>query len=283
MKFLVPTDFSKNSKHAIRYAAHLAKPLGAEVILLHAWNQIPASSELEELSVITGIEYFAERSEHSLEKTIRELENSYPVFAQPISKQGFAPDVIKSLAAEINVDLVIMGRRGMGAVGRMILGSVSSKVFTSDVRPLLVVPDKTAITELNEIVFATDFYDSDLEHLKVITKIARAFNSNITVLHLRQKGSAHELPSAFFEDYEKSIRTKLRYAGLSFEQRECSDLHEAYETYVKTNHVNLISVAGVHRSLMEQWVNPSFSKHILGHTDIPVLVFAAYDSENSDF
>lgn len=40
-KILVPTDFSETSHNAFEYAIHLADDLGASIIVLHTYQQVP--------------------------------------------------------------------------------------------------------------------------------------------------------------------------------------------------------------------------------------------------
>ena len=54
---------------------------------------------------------------------------------------GNPVDVICSCADEVNADLVVMGNRGLGNVGTLVLGSVSEKVVRKCSRSVLVVKD----------------------------------------------------------------------------------------------------------------------------------------------
>jgi len=47
-------------------------------------------------------------------------------------------------AEEINADLVIVGNRGLGNVGTLVLGNVSEKVVRKSTRTVMVVKDATA-------------------------------------------------------------------------------------------------------------------------------------------
>ena len=47
-------------------------------------------------------------------------------------------------AEEINADLVIVGNRGLGNVGTLVLGNVSEKVVRKSTRTVMVVKDATS-------------------------------------------------------------------------------------------------------------------------------------------
>ena len=65
--------------------------------------------------------------------------------AEAIVRQGQPARAIVEEADRIGADLVIVGSHGLGAVFRMILGSVSSTVLKKCRRPVMIVPaDRTA-------------------------------------------------------------------------------------------------------------------------------------------
>lgn len=58
---------------------------------------------------------------------------------QPITRFGDPADEILALAGEADYKLIVMGRRGRGAVAKLLLGSVSDKVVKSAGCPVTVV------------------------------------------------------------------------------------------------------------------------------------------------
>jgi nucleotide-binding universal stress UspA family protein len=61
-------------------------------------------------------------------------------FVCGIMPVGRAADEILDLAGEIGAGLVVIGSRGLGPVGRIALGSVSTKVAHAAKGPVLVHP-----------------------------------------------------------------------------------------------------------------------------------------------
>jgi nucleotide-binding universal stress UspA family protein len=55
-----------------------------------------------------------------------------------IIESGAPAETICAQAEERNADLVVVGSRGMGAVGRWLLGSVSDRVVHLSKRPVVV-------------------------------------------------------------------------------------------------------------------------------------------------
>ena len=60
-------------------------------------------------------------------------------------------EVILRVAEEENADMIVLGSRGMGALKRAVLGSVSDSVLRNSTRiPVTVVPKKALVGEARE-------------------------------------------------------------------------------------------------------------------------------------
>jgi nucleotide-binding universal stress UspA family protein len=142
---LVPIDSSDNSGRAVLYASGLAAKFGASVLFLHVLDKLPARKELK-------------RYLHSLEANTNPPEGEIESIRNALSKSG--EDEAKRIlehavrtardkgvgrvntaiddgdpAAEIlryldtgEFNLVVMGRRGLGGVKGLLMGSLSHKI-----------------------------------------------------------------------------------------------------------------------------------------------------------
>src|SRR5690606_1647440 len=81
-KILVPVDFSNGSRHALRHAFDLAERLGAEVQVLHVWEQ-PCSAGREprrqEGSTTSLSEYALNLAREEMNRFVSELSPKVPV------------------------------------------------------------------------------------------------------------------------------------------------------------------------------------------------------------
>jgi len=57
------------------------------------------------------------------------------IICKPVTRFGDPADEILSLAQEGDCELIVMGRRGRGAVAKLLLGSVSDKVVRAATCP----------------------------------------------------------------------------------------------------------------------------------------------------
>lgn len=135
MKILVCTDGSAPAQKAVEQASIIAGGCNvSEVAIVHVYEDrqderplFITSDKQEELVKKVKEEYEAER------KLI--LENALKIFeeknikAQAILKRGHPAHAIVSLASAEGFDMIVLGSRGLGDIGKLFLGSVSNAVI----------------------------------------------------------------------------------------------------------------------------------------------------------
>jgi nucleotide-binding universal stress UspA family protein len=138
-KILVATDFSEIAHAATLAAGELARTLGAELLLVHAY-QPPAyifpdgSTFVASAGVLTQIE---STSRAALDDLARELTG---LRVQTCTELGVAWERICDVARTADCDLIVVGTHGRTGLRRAVLGSVAEKVVRHADRPVLTIP-----------------------------------------------------------------------------------------------------------------------------------------------
>ncbi|MFJ6156166.1 universal stress protein [Pseudarthrobacter sp. NPDC092184] len=133
-RILVGVDGSEPSIEALRQAQRLATPLGAKVLANAYWDypQVYAGY------VMMGIEGFEERAGEILDDAVRKaFGGETPSNVLPNLIRGHPRDSL--IDASRDADMVVVGRRGHGGFGGLLLGSVSSALVAHAHCPVLVV------------------------------------------------------------------------------------------------------------------------------------------------
>jgi nucleotide-binding universal stress UspA family protein len=125
---LVPVDGSKNALRAVRYAAAQSKYCP---VTLHLVNVEPA---FDDYGMVRA--YITRRQHQAAVKRRAAgiLARSMPYARMPRVRCrthaliGVAPAVIAKLARRLRCDSIVMGTRGMTALGNLVLGSVATRV-----------------------------------------------------------------------------------------------------------------------------------------------------------
>jgi nucleotide-binding universal stress UspA family protein len=116
-KILVPFDGSKNAQKALTYAVTLAKAANATITLLHVQESSGLSRFRPQMTKEIGSRLLSNATSAIKGiQTNQELESGDPA------------KVITETANRGGYDIIVMGSRGLGAVGRFLLGSVSDHV-----------------------------------------------------------------------------------------------------------------------------------------------------------
>ncbi len=135
-KILVAVDRSPAAEKAVNYALDLAKLTQAQTLIVHAYPKIP--DFLGEPNLSQAIARHLERAEDLVQPIVEKFE-AEGVEAIPEILEGPPADAILRVASAREVDLIIMGARGLGSVASLLLGSVSQKVIAHADCPVLVV------------------------------------------------------------------------------------------------------------------------------------------------
>jgi nucleotide-binding universal stress UspA family protein len=140
LKLLIPVDGSEHSQHAIEAVAKLAQAQAQlELILLHVASPPAFYGELTPAG-------FQELDSAVRTNQARVLEGAAKMASdcglKVIASKGVtgmvAPEIVR-MASESGVDQIVMGTRGMGALGGVLLGSVAQRVVHMAAVPVLLV------------------------------------------------------------------------------------------------------------------------------------------------
>jgi nucleotide-binding universal stress UspA family protein len=134
-RILLATDGSPVVERQILYAEHLARIEQAELIVLHAFEPPARYAGYE------GYEQLLERyhavAQAVIEEVVAELRED-GVAAQSEVRQAPPADAIIAVAAEQNIDLIILGTRS--GAGPAAIGGVSAQVLRHAHCPVLQIP-----------------------------------------------------------------------------------------------------------------------------------------------
>jgi nucleotide-binding universal stress UspA family protein len=136
-RILLAVDGSEHALHAARSTGELARALGCEsVSVVFAYDPLP--SYLGEPFLSDAIEKRVEESEDVF-KSALEAMGRIPSDVHTEALEGSPAEVILDVAKTRNVDLVVMGSRGLGRLAGALLGSQSQKVVQHATCPVLIV------------------------------------------------------------------------------------------------------------------------------------------------
>ena len=127
-KLLVPIDGSDNSFRALNHAIFLSKKIVAQTTALYVMENLPFTHVGSQRALNSIILKYREESGNILNKS-RDGGSKNGVKVKTVLKKGDATSIIIDYSKKENYDTIIMGRRGMGKLRQLVLGSTSTKVL----------------------------------------------------------------------------------------------------------------------------------------------------------
>lgn len=131
-KILVAVDGSEYSKKALDFACELAAKFNASLHIVH----VPQGAAADRVMVLGGASVMIHAGREQIEKAGRKLieaaqeiaEENLPGRVSTELRGGDPAVEIVASAQETAADCVVIGSRGLGDFGGLLLGSVSHKV-----------------------------------------------------------------------------------------------------------------------------------------------------------
>jgi len=140
LKVLLPVDGSECSGRAVDFLIekmHAAEG-GVEVLLLTVHPPIPYARAAAMIGSEKVKQYYEEEGIESLKPARAKLDAAQVSYSHHIVV-GDPVEVIVRFAQESRVDQIVIGTHGRGKVGKLLLGSVASKVLHLSDIPVLMV------------------------------------------------------------------------------------------------------------------------------------------------
>ncbi|WMJ73164.1 universal stress protein [Cytophagaceae bacterium ABcell3] len=269
---LFPTDFSDNAHIALDYAVAFADSLDAEILVFHAYSIALINTDMPYSVIEEELERVKHKAIEDLEALCKTIKEKNPeVSASYILKQGFAGSMIVEFAKDRDVDMIIMGTQGAGAVKSFFIGSNAADVIENASCPVLAVPERVPYKGIKTIAFASDYYDSDIKDLSKLTIIAKALDAEITIINISDEGK--EIQEAVSARFMREVRERNSYPRIELKLIESDDVEKSLEKYMKENPTDLLVTSTRKRNLLEKFMERSLTKQLAYHAKVPLLAF----------
>lgn len=142
---LVPIDGSDHSLKALDYALEVAHQFSSDLHIMIVYSLTAETFHLIQRALPRSIAEsyqrdVKERNEQILMEAVQHAKSVHPhLTITQILMQGRPADIIVEIASTRNIDLIIMGSRGIGGIKGMLLGSVADRVADHAPCPVMIV------------------------------------------------------------------------------------------------------------------------------------------------
>jgi nucleotide-binding universal stress UspA family protein len=268
---LCPTDFSKSSENAVKYAVAIARLYKSKIILMHAYETPVIYTDVTVSSVQIDFEMLRESALKQLKKFYSKiLESEKGVNFELVLQQGLPSARTVEIAIEKKADMIIMASTASSQMQRFLIGSNASRVVRDAPCKVMLVPPKAKFTGMKKIVYSTDLSDQNLLASNQIVEFAQMFRSEMIFLNVDNRNLVHD--EADLTRMTHRIKQFVQYPKMK--GFVCTDLNVAdgITFFLKSQKADCLAMATHHRKFLQAIVNPSVTKRVSYKTDIPLLI-----------
>jgi nucleotide-binding universal stress UspA family protein len=285
MNVLVATDGSKYGRWGLNWVAKLPFVEPVKVTALHVLDLSALRAPFLWQPVMAGSERYIQeeiqRMEARLAKTLKEATQQLAALklkGTVRKEQGAIAPVILKRAPKRD-GLLVVGSKGLDALDRFMLGSVSTNLIHHATCPVLVVKDEAV--PLRRITLATDGSDASAKALEfVLTKFQPDRSTDkgglvpihVSVIHVMPFLKYPELKEAGYKLIEQSVQ-KLIQAGFTAEA--VCQLGKPAEVIMKVaskHRADLIVMGAKGLGAIARFLLGSVSTRVVQHANCSVLV-----------
>jgi nucleotide-binding universal stress UspA family protein len=205
VKVLLATDGSDYSDGAARFLARFDISQADEIIVLHVIPGVPFPHSGG--SYNTALTQLGEEiAPRIIDETAGLLKDLRAKISTTVTT-GHPADAIVAVAMQSGSDLIVLGNRGMKAIGSLLLGSVARAVAINSPRPVLVVkPPQGKQDGPLKVLFATDGSDCAREMERVISLIPFHPDTSVTAVYVSLV-TYMDIPDRFCPGLDERLKT----------------------------------------------------------------------------
>lgn len=273
---LFPTDFSAGAENAFNYTVSICGKLKAKLILFNSFH-IPVYTSEMPVNEDTEVHLRKMAKDRLLSLQNNALIQSNNLDVKTVASCGLAVDNIIQTAKEKKVNLIIMGTKGASGLKEIFIGSNAAAVLEKASCPVIVIPEKAKFKNIDKIVFATDFGESDFDFIASLTEMAKLFKSEIMIVHVSQVRPEKADEKDLLQWYRKELKKKVNveYKKISFHILVGGNVDYELEDFIEKNKVDLLALSMRKRNIFSKLFEPSLTKKMAYHSHIPLLAFHA--------
>jgi nucleotide-binding universal stress UspA family protein len=264
------SDGSRESNDALRWAEVLAtrfkaKLIGLNVIETMGLDALEVPQDLQkEISLIDSA--VARRESRRLTR-VRNLLERRGIQSEMRIVHGYPYREIINAAR--GVDLIAMGKRGLNAWGRMLLGSTTAKVLREAHVPVLTVRSARRRPQVKKILLPTSFHPMDAKCLEWALELAREFSAVLFLLHVMEVHRSYEgVRGGFVGRLRESSAGKMHamLSSISTQKRRGATVVERTTAFPRAGSgiVRFASDQGIDTIVMSTQAGKKVSRFILG-------------------
>lgn len=259
MKILFPTDFSENAQLACDTAVDIVKKAQGELVVMHSYD-LPYSDRSMTISLMEVMRENAQKNMADFAETLKDKGIKYTTKVE----MGNPIRLIKSLSAELDIDMVVMGTKGASGLEEVLLGSNAASCIQNTDVPVLVIPPRHKLENFGKVILATDMAFEDPAPLRDLKRFLSLYPATLEVLYI-QDGSE------ISKDARQMLEQELEGIEYHLSILHGKNVEKEIITRAESSNAQLISAVHRHYGFFEGLFHSSVTAKLAYHSSIPLL------------
>jgi nucleotide-binding universal stress UspA family protein len=277
---LLATDFLQSSRLALDYAVVLANKLGAQLMIVNAFELGPEADTVEKLDHIPS------RTRRDAEARLQAFvagSNCAGVPANWALVEGSVPNAILHAVDQHNADLLVLGTQGVHrGLGHLLIGSNTEALMLRSTCPTLTIgPHVLAGVDLNshfkKVVYVSNFRPASAAAAPFALKLSQSLSTDIEIYQVA-RDVEQEDKKAHLKEMAEEYCSRLRSVAQGVSEEWCSTEYQmgrviSPETVLeKSMDPSVLMVLGAHHlPLLERHLQTSYPYRLLATAACPIV------------
>jgi nucleotide-binding universal stress UspA family protein len=278
---LVATDFSNNAYCALFYASKLLESKKCTFYLLNTYSELTplkgtllpgfaGKKLLKQLEIQSK-----ERLTSTSHKIVLDTENPKHTF-KTISKKGELIKVIIQNLEELDIDLLVMGNKGLTEAADIFFGSNTIQTVKHITKcPVLAIPGELDFKSPKEVAFVTDFEKNCTQKsIAPLLEITALSNASIRIVHINEKNNltpTQEQNRKLLEGCLQTVEHTLHVA------QEFDDKAKVIDTFLEKLKIDMYAMVNYKHNLFEKLTHEPIIQDVSMYSNIPFLILPSRD------
>ena len=275
-QILLTTDFSENSIHAMKYALELFTYAECNFQVLHVVKSSTFISDDLMQSKPTESIYseLISDAKTQLESLIKTLKNQYNNLLHTFEFIVDYDNLIGAINQTVElhqIDLIIMGTKGVTNLEKLIFGSNTLRVFQRCHVSVLAIPFNCPIKQIKKVLFTSKYQTTyKFKDLKILIDLAEHYDYKIDILHINESESMDSKQQLIQQELDLFFRNINHEFVMKSENVYLKTVLE----YINSHNIELFSMMRKQHSFLEHLFLNHKTEQIAYHVNIPFLMLA---------
>jgi len=281
-KILVPCDFSEQATSAFRFALDMAQQSNREVHLLHV-IELPVMHDSMLMPTLSFESTLLKELRDNAEDQFRKIKEKMAPDAAVVSKVtfGYTSMMILAYIAEAEIDLVVMGTKGVSGLRELLIGSNAEKIVRGASCPVITVRKDCQFHSIKNIVFPNSLGDGQEDLIAHINTLQDFFQATLHVVWINTPGNftSDNITLPRLERFAKHFMLK------DYTLNVCNDIYEesGVINFAHKIKADLIAMGTHGRRGLNHVLSGSVAEDVVNHIDCPIWTYTIkkVDSKSS--